>query len=191
MKHTIRQELHWVLLLVGAMWLVALTDLVLPIDLNRFGLIPRTIGGLIGIPCMPFLHGGWGHLFNNTVPLLILLCLLAGSRADSRLIVAGLIALGGLLLWLFGRSSVHIGASGLVYGLVAFLIAAGFLERRLVASGVAILVGVLYGTTLLWGILPSSNSSVSWDGHLFGAIAGVMLSYSTATKTDASAEQTA
>ncbi len=134
MKHTIQQELHWVLLFIGVIWLVALLDFVLPIDLNRFGLIPRTVGGLIGIPCMPFLHGGWGHLFSNTVPLLVLLCLLTGSRADSRAIVAGLILTGGALLWLFGRSSIHIGASGLVYGLVAFLIASGFTERRLVSS---------------------------------------------------------
>lgn len=177
MKHTIQEELKWVLILVAILWSVRLVDFVLPIDFNAYGLRPRTIGGLIGIPLMPFLHGGWGHLISNTIPLAILLVLLAGSRANSIAIIVGLVLLGGLLLWLFGRSSIHIGASGLVYGLIAFLIASGFLERRLVPMLIAFLVLFLYGGTMLWGVLPSMNQGVSWDGHLFGAIAGGLLAY--------------
>lgn len=178
MKHTIQEELKWVLILVAILWGVQLVDFVLPIDLNAFGLRPRTIGGLIGVPLMPFLHGGWGHLISNTIPLTVLLVLLAGSRANSIAIVVGLVLLGGILLWLLGRNSIHVGASGLVYGLIAFLIASGFFERRLVPLLIAFLVLFLYGGTMLWGVLPSMNQGVSWDGHLFGAIAGGLLAYS-------------
>ncbi len=178
MKHTIQEELKWVLIFIAILWSVRLVDFVLPVDFNTYGLRPRSVGGLIGIPLTPFLHGGWGHLISNTIPLAILLLLLAGSRTNSIAIVAGLILLGGLLLWLFGRSSVHVGASGLVYGLIAFLIGSGFLERRLVPMLIAFLVLFLYGGTMLWGVLPSMNQGVSWDGHLFGAIAGGLLAYS-------------
>jgi membrane associated rhomboid family serine protease len=178
MKHTIQEELKWVLIFIAILWGVRLVDSVLPIDFNVYGLIPRTFGGLIGIPLMPFLHGGWGHLISNTIPLAILLVLLAGSRANSIAIVVGLVFLGGLLLWLFGRSSIHVGASGLVFGLIAFLIASGFLERRIVPLLVACLVLFLYGGTIIWGVIPSINQGVSWDGHLFGAIAGGLLAYS-------------
>ena len=89
---------------------------------------------------------------------------------------------GGALLWMLGRNGdsnqpvIHVGASGLVYGLIAFLIVAGFLERRPISLGVAILVGFLYGGTLLYGVLPT-QPGVSWDGHLFGALGGAAVAY--------------
>jgi membrane associated rhomboid family serine protease len=105
---------------VAALWIVFLTDTILPLDFNRFGLVPRTLHGLIGIPLMPFLHGNFQHLLGNTVPLCILLFILHGSRRDSLEVIVSIVLLGGMLLWCFGRSNFHIGASGLVYGLVAF-----------------------------------------------------------------------
>jgi len=148
--------------------------MILPWDLNTLGLVPRTLDGLIGIPLMPWLHGGWGHLLSNTVPLCILLLLLMSSRTDYLPILVCLIVFGGGLLWCFGREAVHIGASGLVYGLVAFLIASGFMERKLISMAIALLVGFLYGTTLFFGVLPTAGPNVSWDGHLFGALGGVL-----------------
>ncbi len=159
------------------MWIVYLVDLVIPGNLNAFGLVPRTLSGLIGIPTMPFLHGSLGHLLSNTIPLVVLLALLAGSRADSFLVVTAIVLYGGGLLWLLGRHSTHIGASSLVYGLVAFLILAGFFERRIIAILVSVLVGFVYGTTLISGVLPSLDSQVSWDGHLLGAVAGGLVAY--------------
>ena len=127
---------------------------------------------------LPFIHGGFGHLLGNTIPLAILLTLLAGSRSSSWLVVVELVLLGGGLLWCFGRSSAtHVGASGLIYSLIAFLIVSGLLEKRLVPLGIAILVGFLYGTTLIFGVLPSFAQHISWDGHLFGAIAGAIVAY--------------
>jgi membrane associated rhomboid family serine protease len=91
---------------------------------------------------------------SNTVPLFILLVLLAGSRARSWAVVIDIVLLGGSLLWLFGRSADHIGASGLVFGLMTFLIASGYFERRIMPLLIAFVVGFLYGGTLLFGALP-------------------------------------
>jgi membrane associated rhomboid family serine protease len=125
---------------------------------------------------MPFLHGGWDHLLGNTVPLVVLLCLLAGSRANTYTIVPQIVVLGGILLWVFGtRNTVHVGASGLIYGLIAFLIVAGFREGRLGALAIALFVGFTYGATLIGGVLPTVGPGISWDGHLMGAIAGAIV----------------
>jgi membrane associated rhomboid family serine protease len=85
--------------------------------------------------------------------------------------------LGGVLLWLFGRPSTHIGASLLVYGLISYLIVSGFLERKMLLMAVSLLVLFLYGGTLLFGMIPSLRSHVSWEGHLLGAVAGVVVAY--------------
>ena len=133
---------------VSSLWIVYLSDAILPVDFNSYGLTPRTLHGLFGIPLMPFLHGSFQHLMSNTIPLCILLFILHGARRDVLRVTVSIVLLGGLLLWCFGRSRIHIGASGLVYGLVAFLIANGFAERKLVSVFVALVVGFLYGTTL-------------------------------------------
>ncbi len=132
---------------------------------------------MIGIVTMPFLHGGFGHLLSNTIPLSILLVVLGLSRAHSWVIVAGIALLSGILLWLLGRYADHIGASGLVYGLALYLIVAGLLEKRIVSMLIAIGVLFLFGTTLIWGVLPIGNRGVSWDGHLMGAIAGGVIAW--------------
>lgn len=173
--HRIREELPVVILFLVAIWGVFVLDRFLPLE--RFGLIPRDWGGLVGVATMPFLHANFTHLLNNSVPLAILLTLLAGSRADSRIAVILIAVLGGLLLWLLGRGqSMHIGASGLVFGLAVFLIVSGILERRTVPLLVSLFVAFTYGTTLLGGILPW-QPGVSWDGHLFGGIAGALVAW--------------
>ncbi|MGC8643469.1 MAG: rhomboid family intramembrane serine protease, partial [Isosphaeraceae bacterium] len=144
---------------------------------DHYGVVPRTAIGLVGIPAMPFLHANLHHLISNTIPLFVLMILLAGSRAESSEVVAIIALLGGFLLWIFGRPAVHIGASGLISGLTAFLILSGLLEQRLIPLLVAILVGFLYGGSLTLGVVPQLGSNVSWDGHLCGAIAGGMVAY--------------
>ena len=167
--HEVRRELRGILVFVAAIWIVFLVDLLLPLE--QFGLIPRTLRGLPGIVSSPFLHADLAHVVSNTVPLLVLLMLLAGSRSDSRTVVVSIILLGGGLLWVFGCEAIHIGASGLVFGLISFLLVSGALGRRWPALLAALLVGLLYGGTLFTGILPFQHD-VSWDGHLFGALAG-------------------
>lgn len=168
-----RQNFQVIGVLVAAMWLLFLLNWLSPIDLNQWGLRPRSMAGLVGVPLMPFLHANWGHLIGNTIPLLILLLLLVGSRGNPWAVVAFLVVAGGMLLWLVGRPAVHIGASNLVFGLSSFLIVVGFREQRPIAIAVAAAVAILYGGTMLSGIIPRWGSSTSWDGHLCGLIAGV------------------
>lgn len=175
-SHTIRQEIHGVVVFVGAIWAVYFVSLAVP-GLDDYGVVPRRLVGLVGIPAMPFLHANLAHLLANTVPLVVLLVLIAGSRAESWEVVATIAFLGGLLLWIFGRPAVHIGASGLISGLTAFLILSGFLERRIISLFIALLVGFLYGGSLFLGVLPRLGSQISWDGHLTGAIAGGIVAY--------------
>jgi membrane associated rhomboid family serine protease len=169
--HTIRQEIHGVLLFIGAIWAVFLASWIFP-GIDHYGVLPRRMIGLVGIPAMPFLHANLAHILSNTVPLFVLLILLAGSRAESWEVVVLIMLLGGLLLWVFGREAIHIGASGLISGLGAFLIFSGFLERRVIPLLIAVFVGFFYGSALVTGIIPRIGSQISWDGHLCGAIAG-------------------
>jgi membrane associated rhomboid family serine protease len=175
-SHTVRQELRGVLLFVGAIWAVYFVSLALP-SVDHYGVVPRRLSGLVGIAAMPFLHANLQHLLSNTLPLFVLLVLLAGSRAESWQVVVLIALLGGALLWIFGRPGVHIGASGLIAGLTTFLILSGLLERRLIPLLVTVLVGFFYGGSLVLGVLPRLASQVSWDGHLCGAIAGGIVAY--------------
>lgn len=163
-----------VLVLVALMWLTEIVDLVVPLSFDQFGIRPRDTGHLAGIVFSPFLHLGFGHLVANTGLLLVLGGLLALTTRHLWLVTAGVVLLGGLAVWLLGGAgTVHIGASGVVYGYAAFLAAYGFVARRLGQALVGVLVIVLYGS-LLWGVLPV-RAGVSWEGHLFGALAGIAL----------------
>jgi membrane associated rhomboid family serine protease len=176
-QHTIQQEIKGVSAFVGAIWAVFVLEFLLPFDLTSLGLVPRTLTGLVGIPAMPFLHANLQHIASNTVPLFILLILLAGSKANSWEVVVEVVLLSGVLLWLFGRPANHIGASGLIFGLIAFLIVSGLLERRFVPLVISVVVIFFYGGSLLLGVLPRLGSHISWDGHFFGAVAGGIIAY--------------
>ncbi|HBV61493.1 MAG TPA: rhomboid family intramembrane serine protease [Rhodopirellula sp.] len=154
------------------MWLVFVVDLILPLNLQRPGLYPRSLSGIVGIPLMPFLHANFEHLLGNTIPLIVLLFLLVSSREDAWWVVGCIILVGGAFLWMLGRPAVHVGASGLTFGLCSFLITVSIRERRVIPVAIAILVGLLYGGTMLSGIIPRWHSDISWDGHLCGLLAG-------------------
>lgn len=179
--HGVGDEISGVLTFVGIIWIIFFADWALPLS-EWFALIPRDFTRLPGIVAMTFLHGGFGHLLANTVPLIILLTLLAGSRVNSWQTVAMIVLTGGGLLWLFGRNGTdlhvvsHIGASLLVFGLITFFLSAAWFEMRVTSIVIALLVGVLYGWSLLFGVLPTQQG-VSWDGHLCGAIAGVVVAF--------------
>jgi membrane associated rhomboid family serine protease len=168
--HKIKEEAVAIFAFIAFIWAVYFLDFILPLE--KLGLIPRDGGGLFGIVAMTFLHGSYQHLMSNTVPLIALLALLAGSRADSKKVVAIIMLLGGALLWLFGRGDyVHIGASLLVFGLAVFLVVSGIIEKRTVPMIISVGVALVYGTSLLSGIMPWQQG-ISWDGHLMGGIAG-------------------
>lgn len=175
--------------LAVVLWGVFLVDRVLPIDFNRWGIIPRELGGIWGIFLSPFLHANLSHLLSNFLPLMILLTLLVATQRHSWWIALQIVLLGGVLLWVFGRPAVHVGASGLIYGLIAYLMAAGFRQGRFGPAIAALLVGFLYGGTLLSGVLPTVGEHVSWDGHLTSAIAGGILGYFSTTSIQAAAQE--
>lgn len=172
-----KKQYYAIGLFVAAMWFVFAVNWILPFDLRGLGLYPRSSGGIFGIPMMPFLHANLDHLVGNTIPLMVLLFLLVSSREDSWLVVGFIVVASGALLWVLGRSAVHIGASSLTFGLCSFLITVGVRERLLIPVVIAILVGLIYGGTLLSGVIPRWQSDVSWDGHLCGLMAGVLVGF--------------
>ena len=157
---------------VALLWAIQVVNWITGYGLNpAFGLIPRHGSGLDGVIAMPLLHGSFSHLMANTPPLLVMGGLLVATTTRGLLSVnAVVIGLGGGLVWLFGGSAIHIGASGLIFGWVGFLLARGLVDRSPITLGAALVVGVLYGS-ILWGVLPG-QPGVSWEAHLFGAIAG-------------------
>jgi len=176
--HDVRQDITWIVVFVGIIWLVFAADQLLPLE--QYGLVPRSSKGLIGIVAMPFLHADLTHIMGNTIPLVVTLFLLAGSRSNSAQIVFLIALLAGLGLWVFGREARHIGASGLVFGLIAFHVFAGIFERRPLPILLSIVVGLLYAGTLFRGVLPMQEG-VSWDGHLIGAAAGILVALIVST----------
>ncbi|MDA7429070.1 rhomboid family intramembrane serine protease [Primorskyibacter aestuariivivens] len=157
---------------VALLWAVHLLNWTIGYGLNpAFGLIPRHVSGLDGVIAMPLLHGSFAHLMANTPPLLVMGGLLVATTTRALLPVnAVVIGLGGGFVWLFGSSAIHIGASGLVFGWFGFLVARGLVDRSLITLGATLVVGLLYGS-ILWGVLPG-QPGVSWEAHLFGALAG-------------------
>jgi membrane associated rhomboid family serine protease len=165
----------YILQFAALLYVVYFIGLFIPI--TKFGIVPRTTSGLIGVFTAPFLHGGIRHLLSNTIPLITLLIVLNTIYPTKTLAVFLFVTLaGGLLVWIFGRDANHIGASGLIYGLVAFLIVYGILEKKYIPIAISIGVAAVYGG-LIWGIFPSVRSYISWEGHLFGAIAGVLIAF--------------
>ena len=159
---------------VALLWGIESVNALLHHRLNLWGLLPRTWTGLVGIPLSPFLHGSFTHLILNTVPLVILGSFVAFYGV--RLFVAvslWIILLSGTALWLFGRSAYHVGASSVLFGYFGYLVARGWYERSVTALLVALLTLVLYGS-IVWGVLPT-RSYISWEGHLFGLLAGVLV----------------
>ncbi len=157
---------------IPAIWIVFIVSRLLP--LKRFGLVPRTARGLFGVVGMPFLHEDFRHLMSNTVPLALLLVLLFKTAAGALNVVLCTQLLGGIALWLLGRSAIHIGASLLVFGLTGFHLANGLTQSNFITIGIALLVAGLYGSTFLSSINPWRKGS-SWDGHLCGFVAGVLV----------------
>jgi len=160
--------------LVALMWAIEIIDQLPGMNLDMYGIIPRRVIGLRGILFAPFLHGNFPHLIANTVPFLTLGWLVMLRRTSDFWIVSAIAALiGGLGTWLIAPSfSVHIGASGVIFGYLGFLISRGYFERNFASIALSLTVGVLYGG-LLWGVLPQ-QPGISWQGHLFGFIGGVV-----------------
>lgn len=170
----VRSSLVLVAGLVGVFWVTEIFDqLLLGGRLDGLGIEPRDGSGLLGILFAPFLHAGFGHLLSNTVPFLVLGGLLAmRGRTLFFKVSLAVMLVGGLAVWLLGRSGLHVGASGVIFGYLGYHLAAGWFERSVQAIVVAVLVGAFYGG-LIFGVLPT-GPGISWEGHLFGFVAGAI-----------------
>jgi membrane associated rhomboid family serine protease len=158
------------------LWLIHVMNWGMGLDPSPLGLRPREWTGLVGVFTAPLVHGDFAHLFANSVPLATVGAAMLFIYPRSTLWVLPAVYLGpGVLVWLFGRSSVHLGASGLVYGLVSYLFIAGLLRRDRRAIAVSLLVVFMYGS-LAWGVLPI-QPGVSWETHLSAAGIGVLLAF--------------
>lgn len=168
---------------VAIFWLLEILDqFVFRGSLDYFGIIPHQVIGLRGILFAPFLHGDFSHLIANTVPFLILGWLVMLQETSDFFIVTGLtMVVGGLGVWLFAApGSIHIGASILIFGYLGFLLLRGYFQRNIPSILLSILVFLLYGGTI-WGVLPS-RPGISWQGHLFGFLGGVLAAKLIATE---------
>jgi membrane associated rhomboid family serine protease len=176
------RDIKSVLFLIMIIWVVWAVDLVndqlriLP-DINSFGIIPRTLRGLAGIFIAPLLHGNLFHLMGNTIPLFFLaLTIIVFYKKTGPNVFWLIYFLSGILLWCFGRNGNHIGISGVIFGLFAFLIVSGFLRWKFLLVVISLVIGFVYGGSMLFGMLPT-DKGVSWDGHIIGAITGIAVSY--------------
>lgn len=164
--------------LVTVLWGVELFDwLVLRGTLDGLGIQPRTLSGLQAIVVAPWLHAGFGHLLANTIPLVVLgWFVMLRSTSDLFIVMLATLLASGLGIWLFGgAATIHLGVSGVVFGLFGYLLARGYYERSVVAIALAVVAFLIYGG-MVWGMLPL-QSGVSWQGHLFGFVGGVIVAY--------------
>jgi membrane associated rhomboid family serine protease len=170
-----KNNLKKIFYLIAFIWIVFIVNLILPINLNNYGIVPRTQVGLIGIFFSPFLHGSILHITSNTIPLAILsFTIFNFYPRHSVSFFSMAILFTGILVWIFGRSSSHIGASGLIYAEASFIICSGFLIKDFKSILISILCVIGYGG-LIWGVLPTKYW-ISWEGHIFGAISGIIIS---------------
>ena len=164
---------------VASLWLVYLINLLLATDLRRYGLQPRSLDGLWGIPFAPFLHVDLNHLAANSGILFILLTVsLSYNHALTVRALLIIIVLGGAAVWLFGTGgTIHIGASGVIFGLIGYLMCLGVFRRDWKALIISILISIAYGGALY--SLLVYTPGISWTGHLFGFLSGVLAAWWT------------
>jgi membrane associated rhomboid family serine protease len=156
------------------LWAVKLLETSMDISFAQAGVYPRTWSGLQGILFSPLIHGNWKHLIDNSMPVLLLSVALLYFYRDIAYKIWFLIYfIGGILLWCVGRQAYHIGASGLIYGLAAFLFLSGLIRRVRSLTAISLLVVFWYGS-MVWGLLPF-DFEVSFEAHITGAVAGVIL----------------
>lgn len=164
------------LIILGLLWVIQLFNFCIHYRLNYLGILPRNIFGLVGIFFSPFLHGSFSHLFFNSIPLFALSCFLLISGLSNFLWVTGIImGISGLLTWLFARRGLHIGASSLIMGYFSYLLVSAYYHPSV---NTWVLAGFCfyYFFSLFLSLFPEEER-VSWEGHVFGFIAGLAAVY--------------
>ena len=170
------QSIIWSFRLVAVLWVIHLFQVLSGLDLGWLGIYPHRVFGLKGIFFAPLIHADWGHLLSNTPPLFFLsLIILYFYRSVAVPALTMLYLLTGLTVWLFGRPVFHIGASGVIYGMVAFVFWNGIFRRNLKSIALALIVMFYYGS-MFAGILPGQQG-ISWESHLLGGLVGIFTSF--------------
>jgi membrane associated rhomboid family serine protease len=164
------------LIVLAVVWLSFFLQLLIGPEMAQMGLRPRSVDGLLGLLTTPLLHGSFAHLLSNSVPLFVGIVAMLFLYPNSSLRVLPILYVGSAALaWIFGRSSVHIGASGLVYGLLSYVFLAGLLRRDLRSVGVSLMVWFFYGS-MVWGVLPLAERT-SWELHASGFLLGLLTAW--------------
>lgn len=160
---------------VFLMWLSKIIEILFDFDLTRLGIFPLSLRGLPGIILSPFVHADFRHLINNSLPLFLLATSLFYFYSEIAVSISlWTWFLTGLFVWIAGRTSWHIGASGLIYGLASFLFFSGIIRKYFRLVALSLLIVFLYGS-MVWGIFPDIYKSVSWESHMLGFISGIAL----------------
>lgn len=168
-------------LTVLGLWVVFWAGVRFHLDLETWGIYPRTLEGLRGVLFSPLIHGNIEHLYNNSIPLLILLAAMRFFYRDQTFLVVGYgWLLTGFITWVIGRSSYHIGASSLVYLLVSFIFFKGMNTRYFRLVALSFVVVLTYGS-LVWYVFPNIQEGISWEGHLAGLLVGWFMAYRVQT----------
>ena len=176
MKRKNLKSLKFSVIILIIIWSVKLFEIVFDYDFTEYGVLPRNFNGLIGILFSPLIHSDVNHLLSNSLPVIILCLLIFNFYSQiAKKIFIYLYFISGLWLWCIGRESFHIGASGLIYAMASFLFFSGILRKNSQLSAVALLVIFIYGG-LFWGLFPI-HKNVSWEGHLTGFFAGILVSF--------------
>ncbi|OLF11507.1 rhomboid family intramembrane serine protease [Actinophytocola xinjiangensis] len=158
------------------LYVLEIVDATTSADLDQFGIEPRTVGGLDGILFAPLLHHGWAHLFSNTLPILLFGFLaMSGGLGQWIAVTATVWLTSGIGVWLTGAEGITVGASGIAFGWLAFLLVRGLFTRSFGQLAVAVVLFLYWGSTLL-GVLPG-DPGISWQGHLFGALGGILAAW--------------
>ena len=161
------------IVVTATIWVVSFAGFTNTELIPRLGLVPRDLGSALGVVAMPFVHGSLHHLIMNTIPFVTLSAIvLMRGGLHYALSLMTMTLLTGTILWGIGREGLHIGASGVVFGLLGYLIARAFVERRVTSFAVAMLVMFFYGS-MLWGLFPA-DLAVSFEGHIAGFLAGIV-----------------
>ena len=169
-----KQSIKTIFVFLILIWTNYFFSMLIPIQ--QFGLVPRTSMGLIGIFSAPFLHGSLLHIINNSISFTLFavaLALLEGDKMFPKVML--MMVIGGVLTWVMGRSANHIGASGLIFSLWGYMVLSGWFSRKLKYIVVSVIL-IFFYSGMIFSVLPG-KVGISWEGHLFGFIAGIIVSW--------------
>jgi len=172
-----KQNMAFVLSVLGVLWIVHILNRIVGYKLNILGVHPRSLFGLVGIVAHPFLHGSFSHLLLNTIPLFLLMNFVLIGGVDQWICVTSIIVvISGALTWAFGRDAIHVGASTVIMGYFGFLIVSAYYNPSFLTV-ILSLISVYYFGGLFLALIPKGESNVSFEGHIFGFIAGIAAIY--------------